>query len=198
MKSLLALALLSVVLVGMIGYAEAYDGKIRFDSTSSDFTNGEIIHYKGMLINSEPDRSEAIIIQLLDPNGNEMNAFGIAVESQMELFEGVDEVWPFEFSIDTSNYDLETDIRYSVKATYEDKTDENKLFVYPSLEQSIVDAANAKDEADSMMTQESEIPEWVRNVFTFWVEKQISDQELISAIEYLIEINIIQVSNPLG
>ena len=102
----------------------------------------------------------------------------------------------FEFEIDTSKYDLLTDVRYRVQAIYEDKTEETELVMEPSLEQSIIDAGNAR--SDSMMTQESEIPEWVRNVFKFWVDKQISDQELISAIEYLIEIKIINVGNSLG
>ena len=44
-------------------------------------------------------------------------------------------------------------------------------------------------EADS----ESQIPPWVKGVFNFWVDGGIEDSELMSAIEFLIEEDIIEL-----
>ncbi|MDH3658051.1 MAG: hypothetical protein OEM77_07960 [Nitrosopumilus sp.] len=196
MKSLFVLALFSVVMIGFVGYAEAYDGNLRITKMVSDPTIGDIIPFAGFLSNVEPPENTTVQIKFLDTDGSVIDTFESPVDSQMTLIDEFTNAWLFDFEIDTSKYELLTDTKYLIEVSYEDKIDDKRLVVYPSLEQSIVDTGNAK--SDSMMDQESEIPEWVRGVFEFWVEKQISDQELISAIEYLIEIGIIKVDNPLS
>jgi hypothetical protein len=46
--------------------------------------------------------------------------------------------------------------------------------------------------------KESAIPDWLFNVYNFWLEKKISDTELISAIKFLDEKNIITLAMPKG
>ncbi|MDP6304104.1 MAG: hypothetical protein QF657_06080, partial [Candidatus Nitrosopelagicus sp.] len=47
--------------------------------------------------------------------------------------------------------------------------------------------------AISVIGEESKIPEWVRNVFVWYAENSISEKELLQALQYLINQNIIQV-----
>lgn len=42
---------------------------------------------------------------------------------------------------------------------------------------------------------EEKIPDWVRNIFIWYGQEQISEEELINAIKYLVEIDIIPISN---
>lgn len=42
--------------------------------------------------------------------------------------------------------------------------------------------------------QTKEIPSWVKEVFKMWASDQISDQELLNGIRYLVNINVIIVS----
>lgn len=44
--------------------------------------------------------------------------------------------------------------------------------------------------------QSGQVPEWVRQVFGFYVDGQISESELLSALKYLIDNGIIQVEAP--
>ena len=42
---------------------------------------------------------------------------------------------------------------------------------------------------------EKAIPDWVKNTAGWWSDDQISEQEFVSAIEFLIEINVIDLNN---
>ena len=41
-------------------------------------------------------------------------------------------------------------------------------------------------------SQDNTIPEWVKGLFTFWVDEQVSDADLLSALEFLIDAGVIQ------
>ena len=43
--------------------------------------------------------------------------------------------------------------------------------------------------------EESIIPQWIKTAFRFWVNDQISDQELLHAIQYFVENEMIEVPN---
>ena len=192
MKSLLVLTLLSVVLIGLVGYAEAYDGKIRFDATESDITIGDIVFFKGMLIGIEPEPNAVVNVVLHDMDGNIIHDIDVKVDSQMLLFENEEQTWNFDFIIDTSKYDLLTDTQYIVEATFEDKINNFELIVYPTLEQSIIDAGIAQTEKENAQAVTEPIPEWVRNIFIFYANNEISDSELMGAIQYLIDVKILK------
>ena len=42
---------------------------------------------------------------------------------------------------------------------------------------------------------EPKIPEWIRNIFAFYSEKKISEDELINAIQFLIDEGILKTRN---
>ena len=41
--------------------------------------------------------------------------------------------------------------------------------------------------------QNKKIPEWVKNIFVWYAENKVSEEELLGAIEFLIKQNIIQI-----
>jgi len=47
--------------------------------------------------------------------------------------------------------------------------------------------------SNNAYSEESSLPEWVKNIFVWYGEGQISEDELLNAIQYLIEIQIISV-----
>jgi len=102
MKSLLALALLSVVLITSVEYAEAYEGKVNVDIASDHvyYYEGDMITVEGMLINSEPILNEIVKINVIHPDGTIVNSGETTVNTTMELFEGVEEVWKFEYAFE--------------------------------------------------------------------------------------------------
>ena len=62
----------------------------------------------------------------------------------------------------------------------------------PTLE-SIEEKSIVEEEPDSIIEEATIIPEWIRNIFVFYAEESISDQELINAITFLIEQKIIEI-----
>ncbi len=187
-----SLIVLSVLVVG-ISQASAYDGDIRVLSSPKDDTIGTTYHYEFFLKNAVPTPNEMVNVKLLDNQDNILDEFLVNVDSAPTLVEDADEIWKFDFSIDTSKYDLLTDVEYTVQVTFEDKTVKRPMVVYPTLEQSIIDAGNAKAENTLQSSITLPIPEWIRNIFVFYANDQISDIELINAIQYLIDAKILKV-----
>ena len=50
--------------------------------------------------------------------------------------------------------------------------------------------------ADEASAQEPRVPEWVKQVFAFYVDGQISEDELLAALTYLIDNGIMEVAAP--
>ena len=46
-----------------------------------------------------------------------------------------------------------------------------------------------------LITEESKIPEWVRNIFVWYAQDEISEKELLNAIQFLINEKIIIVES---
>jgi len=191
---LTSLIILSVLVIG-VSQAEAYEGKVLFSTEMSEPTIGDAVLYKGMLIRSPPEPDITLQVKLSDADGNVIDSMDVDVSTEMVIFEEFEEAWNFEFIIDTSKYNLLTDTRYTVEVIYDDKMDEKRLFVYPTLEQSIIDSGNMKAEKvePQSLTEEETIPDWVRSIFVFYANNEISDSELINAIQYLIDMKILKV-----
>ena len=194
--------LLSIVILSgtqAFGY-EMYEGDISLKPLDSDSTNGVTYHYDGKItiyelepqVISEP--SGNIDIKLLDSEGIVLDNFTTPIDSAPIIDpDGGSDKWAFSFEIDTSKYDLMTDVEYTVQASYLHMVEEKTLTVYPTLEKSIVDAGIAKAERDNIQALAQPIPDWVKNIFVFYANDEISDSELISAIQYLIDVNILKV-----
>ena len=191
MKLLLSsLLVLSVLAVG-ISQAEAYDGNIHLTRLVSEPTIGDVIPFEGYLSKVEPPENTSVLITLRDTDNSIIDSFQAQVDSKVTVIDEFTNVWLFAFEIDTSKYNLLTDTKYMIEATFEDKIEDKRLYVYPTLEQSIIDAGIAKSEREAMMI-EKPIPEWVRHIFIFYANNEISDSELMDAIQYLIDIKILK------
>ena len=44
----------------------------------------------------------------------------------------------------------------------------------------------------------SVIPDWIKNNAKWWSEKQISDEDFLTGIQYLVENGLVSVKNPLA
>lgn len=144
MKGLLVVPLLLVLTVGLIGYADAYEGDITFHPTvSKQYIIGDTVSYVGFLIEEEPEPGSIVTIRLFDHDGNLLDTIAAPVSSEKILFEGVEDAWQFDFEIDTGDYELVTFKHNVVTATFEEATDKTRLAVYPTPEQSRQNVADA-------------------------------------------------------
>ncbi len=196
-------SILAVSVLGMGSQAfayEMYDGEIRFNSLQKDSTNGVIYQYDGFItiyelepqVYSEP--SGNINIKLSDVEGDILDEFSTPINSVPIIDpDGGDDRWAFSFEIDTGKYDLLTDVEYTIQARHLHMVGEQNLVVYPTLEKSIIDAGIAKAEKDNIQPITEPIPDWVKKIFVFYANEEISDNELISAIQYLIDVKILKV-----
>jgi len=98
---------------------------------------------------------------------------------------------------------LETDIRYILQATYDDKKSEHSFSFNLTSEESWIRSDQAIQEGNliinpdepqpELVDQTASIPQWVDNIFVMYAQKQITQNELISALQYLISIEILRV-----
>ena len=51
------------------------------------------------------------------------------------------------------------------------------------------------EETSELIQEESQIPDWIRNIFVWYAEGTITETDLLSALEYLISNGIIDVEN---
>lgn len=203
MKLLLSLLLVLSVLVVGVSQAEAYEiypGEIRFSSQQADSTIGTIYKYDGFITIYELEQevflepSGNIDIKLLNGDGIVLDSFTTPISPNPTIDpDGGDNTWNISFEIDTSKYNLLTDVEYIVQASYLHMIGEQRLFVYPTLEQSIIDAGIAQKERKNDLTIAEPIPEWIRNIFIFYANNEISDSDLIGALQYLIDLKILKV-----
>ena len=196
--------LLSVVVVGLIGHAESYDGKIDV-SVASDhvyYYQGDTVTADGFVFRAEPIPDEIVQIKILDPEGVVVHTGETLVDSEMSLFEETAEVWKFQYTFEIDEK-YEPRIRYVVEVIYDDKSDTSGFSFSPLPEQQVIESGQAleegklvfnDDEHEPASTEET-LPDWVKNIFLWYGQDQISEKELLGAIEYLIEIGMIQVSN---
>ena len=199
MKLLPSSLLILSVLVAGISQAEAYEvhsGGIQITALKSNSTIGAVYEYEGLVtsyelkpkIVSEPKGN--IDITLLDDTGFVLDAFTAPIDHDEK-----DGFWGFSFEIDTGKYDLLTDVEYSVQATYLHMKEETKMVVHPVPELSTMNMDMIQTEGIQVYsTSESEpIPEWVRNIFIFYASNEISDADLINALQYLIDMKILKI-----
>jgi len=104
-----------------------------------------------------------------------------------------DELWTYyEYDryqklIEQSRVYYSLEIQESSQEAEEGKIDTNPVI----LEEIPQEIAQQKKELE-----ESKIPEWVRNIFIWYAENQISEFELIGALQYLISEEILKIPSP--
>ena len=217
----LVLPIFFVVLILGIGLsqAEAYDGKVKVIIDDNNKIIGDDIVAEIMLVGDidiqvtgdeeteilegEPDSDTQLEISIIDTKSDNIVNTTMINPSWNFQENGDDPLWVFTYSIDTSS-GLEADTKYDLQVQYDDKMNSHSFSLQLPPEESAMKASQAMnegklvmedDESPPQITDETteEFPEWVDNIFVWYAEKTVDRSELITALQYLIEVGILKV-----
>ena len=167
--------LLLVVAVGIIGVQGAYathiSQPIMTVQDSLVYSYGDNLTISGWVNYSDEPTSDVLLsVKISNPNGTVISDFFITSDSNGEF------VFPFELSEDDSGGNYAVNIMSMCREVHRD------ICTHKTAEITV-----------SVIDEESKIPEWVRNIFVWYAENTISEKELLSALQYLINQKVIQV-----
>ena len=190
---MLFLSLFSVIFVGFIGYASAYDGEIEVQVKATNIIEGDKIFVEVFLIGVEPDDNLPLMIDVIG-KGTGLSVEKITLNPNWEYdditFFG-DHAWKTNYEFNTINGNLTANTTYYIKATFDDENDITGIFAFvPPVAEQIILA----NELVNSGQPPREIPKWIKGIFSLYSSGQIDDDTLLNAIEYLIQIGTIQVS----
>ena len=164
-----------VALVTIVGVQDAYSTHISQPIITVDdnlvYSIGDDLSITGWVEYDDASTSDVLLsVKISNPNGTVVSDFFLTSDSDGK-FE-----FPFELSDDDSPGDYLVNIMSMCREIHRD-----------------VCTHKTAEIAISVIGEESKIPEWVRNVFVWYAENSISEKELLQALQYLINQNIIQV-----
>ena len=164
-----------VALVTIVGVQDAYSTHISQPIITVDdnlvYSIGDDLSITGWVEYDDASTSDVLLsVKISNPNGTVVSDFFLTSDSDGK-FE-----FPFELSADDSSGDYLVNIMSMCREVHRD------ICTHKTVEIAI-----------SVIGEESKIPEWVRNVFVWYAEDSISEKELLQALQYLINQNIIQV-----
>jgi len=193
MKSLYILPLLLVI--GFVGYADAWDGQIDYEVIGgNDQTYGDILTFKVILFRADLIENEPLIITTTErETGNIVKTQTITPDSFTSGSIDNDIGWFTEYTRDTTDPVFNSDTVYDVVISYDNvSVNDNFMFNPPPADQAVASGQQFA-QMEQLQTQTKPIPEWVDNIFIMYAEKQISQNELILALQYLIKVGILKV-----
>ena len=164
-----------VALVTIVGVQDAYSTHISQPIITVDdnlvYSIGDSLSITGWVEYDDASTSDVLLsVKISNQNGTVVSDFFLTSDSDGK-FE-----FPFELSDDDSPGDYLVNIMSMCREIHRD-----------------VCTHKTAEIAISVIGEESKIPEWVRNVFVWYAENSISEKELLQALQYLINQNIIQV-----
>ena len=164
-----------VALVTIVGVQDAYSTHISQPIITVDdnlvYSIGDDLSITGWVEYDDASTSDVLLsVKISNQNGTVVSDFFLTSDSDGK-FE-----FPFELSDDDSSGDYLVNIMSMCREIHRD-----------------VCTHKTAEIAISVIGEESKIPEWVRNVFVWYAENSISEKELLQALQYLINQNIIQV-----
>ena len=193
MNSLLVLSLFSVIFVGFVGYASAYDGEIEVQVKATNITEGDKIPIEIFLIEVEPSADLPLEIELIG-KGTGLTVEKITLNPNW-MYDDVtffgDHAWKTTFEFDTNSDNLVANTTYYVKASFDGEHDITGIFAF---EPPVTDEVISDEDLVNSGQSPREIPKWIKGIFSLYSSGQIDDDTLLNAIEYLIQIGIIQAS----
>jgi len=206
MKFLIGLALFAVILVGFVAYAEyaeAFEGKVKFQSRSDYSEQGDIIVYGGIIVHYYTPEITITIFEKHNPDVVVI-VDTVKIEENAEFTNEVsDRLWPFSYEVDTGDSRLSPETSYMIHAVFEDKnTSSGFNFNPPMAQQVITESTNpiynntpeqAENDNTSKLIKETKVPSWVKNLFVMYAEDKIDDNALINALQFLIKSGILVV-----
>ncbi len=142
-------------------------------------SDGEIIKDTEILPKVIEDNLFGVkILHYLDPDGSEENLlgdYGLKIYSEFGSVETVS-----TFTIIKSSLPL--------------PVTQPEVEELETLENNLVDN-NEESKIEPLIESESKIPTWIHDIFVWYAEKTITEDELITALEYLISQEILDVNN---
>lgn len=195
MKSLLVLALFSIIFVGFVGIAEAYDGNIRVDKDKGEYIVGDIITISGYIYRADPIPNELVVIEFTHRNtGEQIDTAIIALDSEITPLADGESSWTFNHQIDTTDTLLQSETHYYATVKYGELEQRMSLkFRDPPAQQAVAASQLMEKQEQQESLSVHEIPDWVKEVFAMYSRGDISDSELIAAIQFLISVDIIRI-----
>ena len=174
MKILILLIIGSVMVVGA---QNAYSTHISQPILTIDenfvYSVGDDLFITGWVEYDDAATSDVLLsVKISNPNGKVVSDFFLTSDSAGK-FE-----FPFELSEDDASGDYLVNIMSMCREVHRD------ICTHKTAETTI-----------SVMGEQSKIPEWVRNIFVWYAEDNISEKELLQALQYLIKEKIIQVDD---
>ena len=167
--------LFAIAAIMVIGVENAYSTHVSQPILTIDdnfvYSVGDDLSITGWVEYDDAATSDVLLsVKISNPNGTVVSDFFLTSDSNGQ-FE-----FPFELSDDDSPGDYLVNIMSMCREVHRD------ICTHKTAEIAI-----------SVIGEESKIPEWVRNVFVWYAEDSISENELLQALQYLINQNIIQV-----
>jgi len=164
-----------IAAVTIVGVQDAYSTHISQPIITVDnnlvYSVGDSLSITGWVEYDDAATSDVLLsVKISNQNGTVVSDFFLTSDSDGK-FE-----FPFELSDDDSSGDYLVNIMSMCREVHRD------ICTHKTAEIAI-----------SVIGEESKIPEWVRNVFVWYAEDSISENELLQALQYLINQNIIQV-----
>ena len=164
-----------IAAVTIVGVQDAYSTHISQPIITVDdnlvYSIGDDLSITGWVEYDDASTSDVLLsVKISNPNGTVVSDFFLTSDSDGK-FE-----FPFQLSDDDSPGDYLVNIMSMCREIHR-----------------YVCTHKTAEIAISVIGEESKIPEWVRNVFVWYAENSISENELLQALQYLINQNIIQV-----
>ena len=164
-----------IAAVTIVGVQDAYSTHISQPIITVDdnlvYSIGDDLSITGWVEYDDASTSDVLLsVKISNQNGTVVSDFFLTSDSDGK-FE-----FPFQLSDDDSPGDYLVNIMSMCREIHRD-----------------VCTHKTAEIAISVIGEESKIPEWVRNVFVWYAENSISEKELLQALQYLINQNIIQV-----
>ncbi len=187
------LSLFSVIFVGFIGHASAYDGKIEVQVKATNIIEGDKIFVEVFLIGVEPNDNLPLMIDVIG-KGTGLSVEKITLNPNW-MYDDItffgDHAWKTSYEFDTVGSNLTANTTYYIKASFDDESDITGIFAFvPPVAGDMI----SDDDLVNSGQPPREIPKWIKGIFSLYSSGQIDDDTLLNAIEYLIQIGTIQVS----
>ena len=172
MKSFVLLFIAAIMIVGVQdAYSTHISQPILTIEDNFVYSIGNDLAITGWVEYDDAATSDVLLsVKISNPNGTVISDFFLTSDSDGK-FE-----FPFELSEDDFPGDYLVNIMSMCREIHRD------ICTHKTVETTI-----------SVIGEESKIPDWVRNVFVWYAEDSISEKELLQALQYLINKNIIQV-----
>jgi len=174
MQNYLLLLIAALAIIGIQGaYATHISQPIMTVQDSLVYSYGDNLTISGWVNYSDEATSDVLLsVKISNPNGTVISDFFITSDSKGEF------AFPFELSEDDASGDYIINIMSMCREIHRD-----------------ICTHKTAEVAVSVLGEQSKIPEWVRNIFVWYAQDEISEKELLNALQFLINEKIIIVES---